>query len=71
MPYFKYSHDIRWLGVYKRLVRGKTTDQVTKDLEGHVCEDTQRSWILETGSSQQQAGKLVTIPLHGDRPGRP
>ena len=40
-----YSDDIRWLVVWKRLVRGKSPREVTEDLEGAVCADTQDIWL--------------------------
>lgn len=58
-----YSDDIRWLVVWKRLVRGKSPREVTEDLEGAVCADTQDIWLrcfAQTGDVAGRTGKAAS-----------
>jgi len=58
-----YSDDIRWLVVWKRLVRGKSPREVTEDLDGAVCADTQDTWLrcfAQTGDVGGRTGKAAS-----------
>ena len=63
-----FSRDIRWLVLYKRLFRGKTAAEVTAELEGSVCEDTQSEWLRRFAATgdvvDTQSGRRGTLPAN-------